>query len=358
MTRVNDGITINKTYIKNRLTMAPTVKFDYAGPDGKVTDKHVEHYRKRAEHGCGLICVEATAVTPGGRFGRNHMGLWDDEQIEGHKRIVEACHDNGAAVIIQLNHAGINANPELGETVGPSAVPTRDGEPARELTIDEIYDLQDKFVSAAVRAKEAGYDGVQLHGCHSYLINQFMSKTTNQRTDEYGGGYENRARFGAEIISKIRKECGDDFLISIRTAGIEPDVTTAISLAEEFVKAGCDYLQVSTGIDWEDDSLSEEELKKQGRPYNTVCELGVRFHEHFKGRVPVSCVNGINTPEIARYLIENDLVDTVDLGRAVLADPAFCEAVLEDKPYVKCLGCPRCQYGPGMPHKCPAKQKQ
>lgn len=358
MTRVNDGITINKTYIKNRLTMAPTVKFDYAGPDGKVTEKHVEHYRKRAEHGCGLICVEATAVTPGGRFGKNHMGLWEDDQIEGHKLIVDACHENGAAVIIQLNHAGINANPELGEVVGPSAVKTRDDGISKELTIDEIYAMQDSFVSAAVRAKKAGYDGVQLHGCHSYLINQFMSKSTNQRTDEYGGGYENRARFGAEIISKIRKECGDDFLISIRTVGIEPDVTTAINLAEEFVKAGCDYLQVSTGIDWDDDSLSEEKLKEQGRPYNTVCELGVRFHEHFKGRVPVSCVNGINTPEQVKYLIENDLVDTVDLGRAVLADPAFCEAVLDGAPFVKCFGCARCQYGPGMPHKCPAKQKQ
>ena len=93
-----------------------------------------------------------------------------------------------------------------------------------------------------------------------------------------------------------------------------------------------------------------------GKPYNQICELGVRFHEHFKGRVPVSCVNGINEPELARYLIENELVDTVDLGRAVLADPAFCEAVLDDsKSYAKCRQCPNCQYGPFMPHKCPAK---
>ena len=353
MTKISDSIVINKTFVRNRLTMAPTVKFDYAGPDGKATDKHIEHYRKRAEHGCGLICVEATAVTPGGRFGQNHMGLWEDDQIEGHSQIVKACHYAGAAVIVQLNHAGLNSAPELSEQVAPSAVPTRDENVlAKEMTIDEIHKMQDNYVSAAVRAKEAGYDGVQLHACHGYLINQFMSKKTNLRTDEYGGSTTNRARFGAEIISMIRRECGEDFLISARCAGIEPDVATAIELAEEFVKMGCDYLQVSTGIEWDDPSLKEE-----GKPYNQICELGVRFHTHFKGRVPVSCVNGINTPELAKYMVDNDLVDTVDLGRAVLADPAFCEAALNGSSFAKCFECARCQYGPGMPHKCPAGGK-
>ncbi|MBR6848945.1 MAG: hypothetical protein IKM88_01740, partial [Lachnospiraceae bacterium] len=92
--------------------------------------------------------------------------------------------------------------------------------------------------------------------------------------------------------------------------------------------------------------------------YTKFCSLGVRFHEHFRGRVPVSCVNGILDVSLARYLIENELTDTVDLGRALLADPAFCEAALGNKPYVKCFDCPRCQYGPGMPHKCPAEMKR
>ena len=249
MTKVGDSITINKTVIRNRLTMAPTVKFDFAGEDGKATEKHIEHYRERAEHGCGLICVEATAVTPGGRFGKIHMGLWDDDQIDGHRQIAEVCHNAGAAVIIQLNHAGLNANPELGEMIAPSAVPTRDENVlAKEMTVEEIHAMQESFASAAVRAKKAGYDGVQLHGCHGYLINQFMSKKTNLRTDEYGGSDENRARFGAEIIRMIRERCGDGFLISVRTAGIEPDIATAIKIAEEFVKAGCDYLQELNGM--------------------------------------------------------------------------------------------------------------
>lgn len=341
MAKVTDSIMINRTLVKNRLTMAPTVKFDFAGEDAKVTQKHIDHYRERAAHGCGLICVEATAITSGGRFWANHLGLWDDSQIDGHKEIVRACHENGAVVIIQLNHTGLTANPDLGPAIGPDS------------ELEVVHQLQKYYTEAAVRAKEAGYDGVQLHGCHGYLINQFISKKTNKRTDEYGGEEENRARFAGEIIRMIREKCGDAFIISVRTPGIEPDVATAIKIAEEYVKAGCDYLQVSTGIEWEDPALKEE-----GEPYNLICKAGVLFHEHFKGVVPVSCVNSILEPSLAKYLIENDLVDTVDLGRALLADPAFCEAVLEDKPFVKCFNCPRCQYGPEMPHKCPALAKR
>ncbi len=354
MTRVNDPIVINQTKLRNRLTMAPTVKFDYAGADGKATEKHIEHYRERAAHGCGLICVEATAIAPGGRFWKNHMGLWEDAQIEGHQEIVKACHENGAAVILQINHTGIASNPDCGPAIGPSAVPTR--EPSvlsKEMTVDEIHEMQTLFADAAVRAKKAGYDGIQLHGCHGYLINQFISKKTNLRNDEYGGSDENRARFAAEIIREIRNRCGEEFLISVRTAGVEPDVATAIAVAEEYVKAGCDYLQVSTGIVWEDPTLAEHEA-----PYNLICEMGIRFHEHFRGRVPVSCVNSIFTPEQIKYLIENELVDTVDLGRAILADPAICEAALDGAPYVKCFDCPRCQFGPGMAHKCPAEMRR
>ncbi|MBR4731827.1 MAG: NADH:flavin oxidoreductase [Lachnospiraceae bacterium] len=354
MTRVNDPIVINQTKLRNRLTMAPTVKFDYAGADGKATEKHIEHYRERAAHGCGLICVEATAIAPGGRFWKNHMGLWEDAQIEGHQEIVKACHENGAAVILQINHTGITSNPDCGPAIGPSAVPTRDPSVlSKEMTIDEIHEMQTLFADAAVRAKKAGYDGIQLHGCHGYLINQFISKKTNLRSDEYGGSDENRARFAAEIIREIRNRCGEEFLISVRTAGVEPDVATAIAVAEEYVKAGCDYLQVSTGIEWEDPTLTEHEA-----PYNLICEMGIRFHEYFRDRVPVSCVNSIFTPEQIKYLIENELVDTVDLGRAILADPAICEAALEDAPYVKCFDCPRCQYGPGMVHKCPAETRR
>ena len=350
MTKVNDPIVINQKTVKNRITMAPTVKFDFAGADGMVTEKHIGHYRKRAEGGCGLICVEATAITPDGRFAKNHLGLWEDEQIEGHKKIVRVCHDNDVVTLIQLNHTGITSNPDCGPAIGPSEVLTRSGAPSRSMTTEEIHNMQENFVRAAVRALAAGYDGVQLHGCHSYLINQFVSPKTNLRTDEYG---KDKALFGAQIISKIREKCGESFIISVRTPGAEPDVESAVKVAEEYIEAGCDYLQVSHGID----SFGVK-LKNEADPYSDLCALGVEFHRYFGSRIPVSCVGGIMDPESVRYLIENDLTDTVDLARAELADPAFARAVLEGTPFVRCFECQRCQYGPGTKHMCPAAIKR
>ncbi|MCR5685995.1 MAG: NADH:flavin oxidoreductase [Lachnospiraceae bacterium] len=350
MTKVSDPLTINGMTVKNRLTFAPTVKFDYAGEDGRVTEKHVKHYTERARGGLGLICVEATAVTPEGRFAKNHLGLWEDGQTEGHKAITEACHDQGTVVLIQLNHTGITGNPIFGTPVGPSAVTVRDGSMSHAMSIEEIHEMQDSFVSAALRAKKAGYDGIQLHGCHGYLINQFVSPKTNLRDDEYGA---DKALFAAEIIKKIRSECGDRFIISIRTTGAEPDAKSAIKAAREYVDAGCDYLQVSHGID----SFTEK-LKKEGEPYSDLAALGVNMHKAMEGRVPVSCVGGLLTPEPVRYMIENGLTDTVDLARGVLADPNFANAVLNDTAYTKCFECERCQYGPGTKHVCPAELKR
>lgn len=350
MAKITDKITIGKFTLKNRITMAPTVKFDYTDDSGFVTDKIIQHYTLRAKGGQSLICVEATAVLPTGRFWRNHMGLWCDEQIDGHRKIATACHNEGAVAIIQLNHTGIVSNPEIGKPVGPSKL-SYDGYNGKyetvELSVEEIHKMQQAYVDAALRAKSAGYDGIQLHGCHGYLINQFVSTAHNLRTDEYGGSVENRARFGSEIIAEIRKKCGPDFLISVRTTGCEPTIEDAIGVAEEYVKAGCDYLQISTGMTSIDDKETVGPLKEK------TPSLGVAFHNHFKGRVPVSCVGGIKTVDEVRYLIENDLIDTVDLGRPVLADPNFANKAISGQPINKCYGCKACQFGPFTKHQCP-----
>lgn len=350
--KADTPIQINSVRLKNRITFAPTVKFDYTDDSGLATEKHVRHYRLRAKGGCGLICVEATAVVPGGRFWKNHMGLWNDEQRDSHRPIVDACKSEGAAVIVQLNHTGYASNPQCGQPIGPSAV-RRSGFQGEyttvEMTKDEIHQMQDAFISAARRAKEAGYDGIQLHGCHGYLINQFISPLANFREDEYGGTVENRARFAGEIIAGIRKVCGKDFLISVRTSGYEGSVEDAVGIAEAYIQAGCDYLQVSNGI-----AGLETLAPYPDEKIDAVRSLGVRFHEHFKGRVPISCVGGINTPELARYLIEKELADTVDVARAILADPEFANAVIFDRPYRRCCGCKACQYGPFTDHRCPA----
>ncbi len=345
---------IGKKIAKNRITMAPTVKF-YASDDGMVTEEYVRHYAERAAHQCGLIVVEATCIAEEARLDPRQLGLWNDEQIEGHKRLVEAVHQHGALVIPQIHHGGLATHPECGPLTSPTKVIWNHwgkAVEAVELTHEDVKKVISQFVEAAVRAKKAGYDGVQLHACHSYLINDFASEV-NQRTDEYGGSVENRARFGAEIIEEIRKACGEDFIISARISGSDPNYEDALEVAECYVKAGCDFLQVSGGIHSLEDMEYDESL-----PFNRTAALGVLMHEHFKGRVPVSAVNGFSTPDEVRYMFDHELVDAVDLGRGLLADPAFTEAILEDAPYARCLHCPECAFGPGHTHPCPAMKQR
>lgn len=356
MAKVSSPIQIGSFTLKNRITFAPTVKFDFTDDSGVANERLATHYIERAKGGCGLICVEAVAVTPAGRFCKTHMGFWSDEQIAGHKVITEGCHKYGAVVIVQLNHTGYTANPECGPAIGPSVV-KRNGfhgvYTTHEMSVDEIKTMQKAYIDAACRAKDAGYDGIQFHGCHGYLINQFMSPSTNFRTDEYGGNAENRARFCSEMIREVRSLCGADFLISVRTSGYDCSLEDVIAVAEEYVKAGCDYLQVSNGLT----SLETLASYKDER-VSDIQSLGVYFKEHFNGRVPVSCVGGLNEPEQILYLLEQDYVDTVDVARAILADPEFANAVIERKEFTKCYGCKACQYGPFTPHKCPAELKR
>lgn len=334
--------------------MAPTVKFA-AGEDGMVTDEFVKHYVERAAHEAGLIVVEATAVAKDGRLAPSQLGLWCDEQIEGHRKITDAVHKYDCLIIPQIHHGGLGTHPACGPLTSPTATKWNNGFAeldAIELTHEDVKRIIGEFIEAAVRAKKAGYDGVQLHACHTYLINDFASNV-NKRTDEYGGSVENKARFGCEIIEGIRKACGDDFIISARISGADPTVSESKKVAEAYVKSGCDYLQVSCGIGEFADVEWNDTL-----PFNQIAALGVSMHEHFKGRVPVSTVNGLRNVEVVKYLFDNDLIDTVDLACGLLADPAFAEAILHDAPYVKCINCKACAYGPGHTHPCPAAVKR
>ena len=347
MVRVDSPIQIGTKTAKNRITMAPTVKFDWTDDSGIVTERSVRHYAARAEHGAGLICVEATCVAKDARLSPTQIGLWDDSQIEGHKKLVDAVHAYGALVIPQLHYGGYGTHPACGPKRGPSVTEWRDGM-AAEMTVEEIHTAVGQFRDAAVRAQKAGYDGVQMHACHNYVINNFAS-ALNKRTDEYGGSPEGRARFGCEIIRAIREACGKDFIISMRASGFDPTEEEAQRICECYVEAGCDYLQISCGYEDPKNFPHDPSL-----PYNSICAMGVHMHDRFRGIVPVSTVNGIRTPELARYLIENELVDTIDIACGLLADPALSEAILYGAPYEKCRGCLRCGYGPGKVHFCPA----
>jgi 2,4-dienoyl-CoA reductase-like NADH-dependent reductase (Old Yellow Enzyme family) len=353
MKKSNMPIVIGSKLVKNRITFAPTVKFDWTDASGIATQRFARHYEARAAGGVGLIVVEATCICPEGRLSPTQLGLWDDGQIDGHAMIVAACHRHGTVMLVQLHHGGYNTHPECGPSRGPSAV---EWQGFNNVTTDafsheEIIALSNKFIEAAVRAKKAGYDGVQLHACHSYLLNQFVSPTANRRTDEYGGTTKGRARFCCDIIHGIHEACGGDFIVSVRTTVAEPSLEEAFAVADAYIEAGADYLQASTGIA----PLVPAKLGcPDGLPYNCTVWAGVQLRQHVAGRVPVSVVNGILIPALANYIIDNDLADTIDAARALLADPAWAKAVTIGIDYIKCRDCKFCFWSPFMPHKCPA----
>ncbi len=342
---------IGSKTIRNRVTFAPAVKFDWTDVSGIAIERFARHYEERAAGGAGLIVVEATAVVPTGRLSPDMLGLWEDAQIAGHRAIAEACHRHGAVVLVQISHAGMQTHEASGPMKGPSQVPWR-GKQSEALTLTEIHQIRDQFIETAIRAQKAGYDGIQLHACHSYLINQFICARVNLRTDEYGGSVENRARFGCEIIRGIREACGADFVISARTPGAEPTLEDAFAIADAYIEAGVDFLQISGGIGPEDvaypDNLS----------YGWIAWSGAQMFRHVAGRVPVSVVCGILDPALARQMLSDGLADAVDSCRALLADPGWARAVTDGAEYVHCRDCSRCLWSPGLPHRCPAAMER
>ena len=351
MNKASQPIRIGTRTIKNRITFAPAVKFDWTDTNGTAIERFARHYEERAAGGAGLIVVEATAVVPTGRLSPDMLGLWEDAHIAGHRAIVDACHRHGAVVLVQISHAGMQTHEACGPMKGPSQVPWRDKQ-SEALTTEEIHRIRDQFTEAAFRAQKAGYDGIQLHACHSYLINQFICARVNLRTDEYGGSVENRARFGCEIIRGIREACGPDFLISARTPGAEPTLEDAFAIADAYIEAGVDFLQISGGIGPQDISYPE------GLPYGWIAWIGTQMHRHVAGRVPVSVVCGILDPAVALQLLEEGLTDTVDACRALLSDPTWTRAVTENAAFVRCHDCKRCLWSPWLPHRCPAARER
>ena len=217
--KVLSPMKIGNLEIKNRFVVPP-MGTNYGTYEGMVTDQLIDYYTARAKGGFGLIYTEVTAVAPNGKAILNELGLWDDSQIEGMKRLADSVHNAGAKIFCQLHHAGRQTAPPYifnEQPVGVSHVPCPMlNVPVRELTSDEIWTLVDNFAAAAGRAKKAGFDGVEIHGAHGYLVAQFMSQHSNKRCDEWGGDFDGRMKFPREIFRKVKAVCGDDYPISFR----------------------------------------------------------------------------------------------------------------------------------------------
>ncbi|KAL7942216.1 hypothetical protein V8C42DRAFT_161327 [Trichoderma barbatum] len=266
---------IRSVELHNRFVVAPMCQ--YSADDGHLTDFHLVHLGQLALHGTGLIIVEATAVESRGRISPQDSGLWKDSQIEPLKRVVDFIHSQGVKVGIQLGHAGRKASslaPWIGGTanktlaeenvggwpndvISPSAIAYHeDNAQPKELTKDEIKSLIQKFAEAAQRAVKAGVDLIEIHGAHGYLVTSFLSPLSNQRTDEYGGSFENRIRFVREVTEAVRAVIPADMPVSLRVSATEwmewagqPSWTVedTIKLAKLVPAWGVDILDVSSG---------------------------------------------------------------------------------------------------------------
>ncbi|MBN1188847.1 MAG: NADH:flavin oxidoreductase [Dehalococcoidales bacterium] len=347
MNNLFSEITIRGLRIKNRIVMPPMVCAGYTKGDGLFTLENTGRYRDRARGGVGLIIVEATCVNRTGRLSPSQLGLWSDDQIRGFKRMADFCHECDCRVMVQIHHAGLAAAGEVCEDpVAPSDFRgfSRENQEvrARALSLTEIAGLQEEFVAAAVRARKAGFDGVELHGARGYLISQFFSPLVNKREDGYGGSPANRTRFAAEIIAGIRREAGQDFIVSCQIGCDEPDIEGSVDIARELEKAGVDLLQISTGMT----HFMAGDIEDMDVPryfhYNSIVYRGSKIKE--KVEVPVILVDGIRTPLDADYLVKNKYADFVAIGRGLLVDPEWANKGQKYLQVAPCLRCKTCAY--------------
>jgi NADPH2 dehydrogenase len=347
MSSLFSEISIRNMKIKNRIVMPPMVCSGFTGEDGLFTLKNIERYRDRARGGVGLMIIEATCINKTGRLSPTQLGLWSDDQIKGFRRIADYCHEYECKVLVQLHHAGMAVASEISEdAVAPSDFQgsslLNQNIRARALSLTEIAKIQDEYVAAAVRARKAGLDGIELHGAHGYLISQFFSPLVNKRDDDYGGSLVKRTRFTTEIISKIRQAVGPDFIISCQMGCDEPDTESSIQIAQELEKGGVDMLHISKGMtDYIAGEAVEINVPKYFH-YNSIVFRGAQIKE--KVKVPVILVNGIKTPLDAGFLVEHNYADFAAIGRGLLVDPEWANKGQQYLQVTPCLRCKACSY--------------
>ena len=297
-----DPMTLRGMTVRNRIWLPPMDTYSALAQDGLPTPFHYQHYVSRAMGGFGMVIVEATAVTPEGRISPCDLGLWADEQMDAWRWIVADAKAAGATMAVQLNHAGRKASTgcfsigyehesvpeEQGgwQTVGPSVNAFGPLDKPRELTVDEIHAIVDQFRDAAWRAYDIGFDAVEIHAAHGYLLSQFLDPLINEREDEYGGSFDNRIRILVEVVDAVRSVIPDTMPVLVRVSATDWaaggwDLDQTVDLAKVLKKHGVDLMDVSTG-----------------------------------GMIP-----GVTKPKQAKKILKSGAADAIEIGRAALRDP-------------------------------------
>ncbi|MBT1180875.1 NADH:flavin oxidoreductase/NADH oxidase [Bifidobacterium sp. CP2] len=346
-----DPITLRGLTIRNRIWLPPMDTYSAFARDGRPTPFHYQHYVSRALGGFGMIIAEATAVAPEGRISPCDVGLWADWQIDSWRWIVEDIKQAGAVPAIQLNHAGRKGSsgcfavgyegetvPESAggwQTVAPSPIPFGGYDTPRALTVDEIHGLVGAFAAAAGRAVAAGFQAIEIHAAHGYLISQFLDPLSNEREDEYGNGFEGRIHFLLEVTDAIRGVIPDDMPLLVRVSATDWaaggwDLDQTVALAKILKEHGVDLVDVSTG------GIVSGVTIPAKPDYQVPFSAQVRK----RADVPVTAVGLITKTKQAQKILAKGKADAVEIGRAALRDPywplraaAKLGVPVEDAPY-------------------------
>lgn len=315
--------------LKNRIVMSPMCMYS-ATDTGEAADWHLAHYGARAAGGVGLIILEATAVESRGRISGNDLGLWDDRQMAGLQQIVNFAHAQGCKIGIQLAHAGRKAGVKE-DVVAPSPIPYQDGEPLpRELSVEELSGIVESFAKAARRARAIGFDVVEVHAAHGYLLHEFLSPVSNKREDQYGGSLSNRFRLLKETVQAVREEWPAAYPLFVRisaedyvTGGLQ--IGDSVDIARLLKEIDVDLIDVSSGA------------ILPVRPPSMFPGYQVQYADAIKRETGIATgtVGLITLPQQAEEILGNGRADLVFLGRELLRNPNWALLAARDygQPY-------------------------
>jgi 2,4-dienoyl-CoA reductase-like NADH-dependent reductase (Old Yellow Enzyme family) len=322
-------IRIGGVELKNRLAMAPMAVYK-ATEAGKVTPLLCAHYAERAQRsGVGLIITEHSYVLPQGKAKPRQVSCTRDEDAIGLSALADACHNNGVKAICQVSHAGGAARKHVTGLVpaapsrmtSPAAIPAEPGEgEPQELSVRDIAEIVGAFAAAARRVRDAGFDGVEIHSAHAYLLDQFYSPLLNARADGYGGSLENRLRIHREVLAAVRQAVGLDFAVGVRLGGCDYEdggatIADAVAAARALEEAGADYLSVSGGWHRYERPGHDEPGWFADQAGAVKAAVGI----------PVLLTGGVKEPGQAEELLSAGVCDIVGIGRALLKNPAWPE---------------------------------
>lgn len=334
-------LTVGNLELKNRMAV-PAMVTVYCDDDGMPTEQYIAYHETRARGGFGLLITEDYAIDANGR-GFWCGGIWKDEHIEPNRELTARVHDAGAKIFCQIYHCGRQTRSAVIGTQPVSASPLPcpvNLEVPRALTREEIKTVVGQFGDAALRAKHAGFDGVEVHGAHGYLIAQFLSSYSNKRTDEYGGPLHNRLRFPLEIIADIRAKVGDDFPVTYRLSVDEyviggMKIADTVVVAKALEAAGIDMLHINAGVYESAWAIT----LPNGRPYAWLADQSAQLKQAVK--IPVQLVGRFTDPEVAESVLQAGKADLISFGRASLADPDLARKYAEGHPEQirNCIGC-------------------